>query len=232
MSKLPEHIAVIMDGNGRWARRRNQPRIMGHRKGVEIANVISQACAERGIKALTLYTFSSENWNRPENEVKALMGLLEQAISNYSRMLSEYGIRFKAIGRIGDLGASLEKAIKRVEQETSGNTGMVLSLALNYGGRQEICDAVSSIYEADRSGELRVSSITPELLSGYMYTSGLPDPDLIVRTSGEQRLSNFLLWQSAYSELYFTETLWPDFDVKELDKALEEYGRRDRRFGE
>lgn len=230
MEKTPEHIAIIMDGNGRWARKRNLPRIMGHKEGVKAADAIVAACAKRGIKALTLYTFSTENWKRPEEEVSALMDMLEKNLKEQSAKLMENNIRFNVIGRRDRFRPSLKSEIERAMLESSKNTGMVLTLALNYGGRQEILDAAKALFEgAGRGREL--AEISEKDFESFLYTKGLPELDLMIRTSGEMRISNFLLWQAAYSEIYVTDTLWPDFDDKELDRALEEYSRRERRYG-
>ncbi len=231
MRKLPEHIAIVMDGNGRWARKRNLPRIMGHRSGAKTVDAITASCARLGIKALTLYTFSSENWKRPEKEVSALMDLFDRALRENAAKLKENNIRFNVIGRSDGLRPSLSAALRRVMEETSGNSGMILTLALNYGGRQEILDAAKAVCEKHSASGADMSSLAEEEFEKFLYTGGLPDPDLVIRTSGETRLSNFLLWQSAYSEFYVTDTLWPDFNTAELEKALEEYGKRDRRFG-
>ena len=231
MSGLPQHIAIIMDGNGRWAKKRGLPRIMGHRKGVEAVDIITEACARLDIKALTLYTFSLENWKRPQKEVDALMGLLEKTLKEKVKKIKDNNIRFNAIGRLDDLPDPLKNTIKNIMEETSANSGMVLTLALSYGGRQEILDAVKSVCRKS-SGGADISSWEEKDSERFLYTEGLPDPDLVIRTSGEMRLSNFLLWQSAYAEFYVTDTLWPDFNVPELEKALEEYKKRERRFGE
>jgi len=228
---LPQHIGIIMDGNGRWAKKKNLPRVMGHRSGMKAVSRITEACAERGIKALTLYTFSVENWKRPGEEVDALMSMLEEALRENTDKMKKNNLRFNAIGRLDALPPRLRKLIKDTVKETAGNTGMVLTLALNYGGRQEIIDAVKGISAKAKKEGLDISSLDEKDLEGFLYTEGLPELDLVIRTSGEMRLSNFLLWQSAYSEFYVTDTLWPDFDVSGLEKALEEYEKRERRFG-
>lgn len=231
MGKLPQHIAIIMDGNGRWAKKRNLPKIMGHRSGVKAVSVITEACARLDIKALTLYTFSTENWKRSKEEVNALMGLLKQALKENRKKIKENNVRFNAIGRIDELPGALKNAIKDLVDETSSNSGMILTLALNYGGRQEILDAVKAVCAKREKSSGDISSLKEEDFEKFLYSGGLPDPDLVIRTSGEMRLSNFLLWQSAYSEFYTTETLWPDFGAAELEKALKEYAERERRFG-
>jgi undecaprenyl diphosphate synthase len=223
---LPQHIAIIMDGNGRWAKKKGLSKIMGHRSGAKTADAITEACVRLGIKALTLYTFSSENWKRPKKEVEALMGLIERTLGQNNEKIVKNNIRFNVIGRLEELSPSLRGLIKDMMDGSASNTGMILTLALNYGGRQEILDAVKKAYVED------VASWEEKDFEKFLYTKDIPDPDLIIRTSGEMRLSNFLLWQSAYSEIYVTETLWPDFNASELEKALEEYEKRERRFGE
>ena len=230
--KYPEHIAIIMDGNGRWAKKKNLPRILGHRAGVKTANSIIEACTRKGIKALTLYTFSVENWNRPKKEVDALMNLLGRMLKENSKKMKENNIRFNVIGQIDGLPDSLSAVIKDTMSETSSNEGMILTLALNYSGRVEILDAVKRILADGKNNVESVSSWTEKEFEKFLYTNNLPEVDLIIRTSGEMRISNFLLWQSAYAEFYVTDILWPDFKVDDLDKALEEYQNRDRRFGE
>ncbi|MBD3425686.1 MAG: isoprenyl transferase [Candidatus Omnitrophica bacterium] len=229
---LPRHIAIIMDGNGRWARRKGLNRIMGHRSGAKTADKITEACARRGIEALTLYTFSTENWKRPKKEVDALMGLIERTLSENEKKIKSNNIRFNVIGRIDELVPSLRERIRRMMADSSSNSGMVLTLALNYGSRQEILEAAKKACEKSAEKGIGQDVFSEEYFSGLLYTSDLPDPDFVIRTSGEMRLSNFLLWQTAYAEIYVTDTLWPDFSADELDKALEDYQRRDRRFGE
>ncbi len=222
---VPRHIAIIMDGNGRWAKKRGLSRIFGHRAGVKAAEEIIAAADDAGIEVLTLYAFSTENWNRPASEVTALFSILKYFIRKNLKLLLKNNIRMKAIGDISGLPSGVVKEIALAVEKTSGNTGMVLSVALNYGGRNEIIRAVNL---ALSEGKKKLDGPSFE---GYLYTAGLPDPDLVIRTSGEYRISNFLLWQSAYSELYITETLWPDFGKKEFLKALAEYKKRERRFG-
>lgn len=225
--KMPVHVGIIMDGNGRWAEMRGLPRVEGHRKGAERAKEIIRASQRLGIKFLTLYAFSLENWQRPVDEVSMLMKLLEIYLRKELNELLELGIRFKAIGEITRLPGNIQTLIKDTESRTSGSSGMTLTAALSYGGRNEIIRAVK---KAISSGA-KTESITEEYFSGLLDTAGLPPPDLIVRTSGERRISNFLLWQSAYSELYFTDTLWPDFTEDELLQAIRDYRMRERRFG-
>ncbi len=228
---LPNHIAIIMDGNGRWARMRGFPRIVGHREGIKAVRDTVTACREIGIKVLTLYAFSAENWRRPEIEVKALMMFLEEYLQRELKTLMENDIRFMTIGQIYKLPSSVQRWIHKVERETHHNKSMILTLALSYGGRTEIVDAIKAIGKDIEAGKIRPDEIDADLFSTYLYTRSLPDPDLIIRTSGETRISNFLLWQLAYAELYFTKTLWPDFRRRDLFLALIDYQHRTRRFG-
>jgi undecaprenyl diphosphate synthase len=230
MERIPQHIAVIMDGNGRWARKRNLPRIMGHYAGVKTADQTIESCARLGIKVLTLYTFSTENWKRPAEEVSALMELLEKNLGEKAPKLKDNNVRFNVIGRLDKFSPGLKDSIKKIIDDTSANTGLTLNLALNYGARQEILDAAKA-FSAACAGGLDASKCTEDDFEGFLYTKDLPGVDLVIRTSGEMRVSNFLLWQIAYAELYVTDTLWPDFNEAELKKALEEYDRRERRFG-
>ncbi|MBI5048711.1 MAG: isoprenyl transferase [Deltaproteobacteria bacterium] len=229
--KLPQHIAIIMDGNGRWANKRFLGRINGHRKGIEVVKDTVEFCREIGIGYLTLYTFSKENWNRPQTEVGALMELLEQHLRSELIKLVRNDIRFRAIGNIGELPAKVQKIIKEVEDKTMNNTGMILNLALSYGGRAEIVEAVKRIVMEVRQDKIGVADITEEVFAKYLYTAGDPDPDLLIRTSGEFRISNFLLWQMAYTEIYVTDVLWPDFSRQHLIEALIDFQNRERRFG-
>lgn len=228
---LPRHIAVIMDGNGRWAALRGLPRIAGHQEGAKSVREIITLCGELGIGALTIYAFSQENWKRPVPEINALMMLLEQYLQSEMDALVEKGVRFRAIGRVGSLPPSARKWVKKVEEETAHNERLILTVALSYGGRSEIVDAVRRLAEDCKNGLIQPEAIDEPLLEGYLSTQGLPDPDLLIRTSGEARISNFLLWQMAYTEMYFTPTLWPDFRRREALLALLEYQRRERRFG-
>jgi undecaprenyl diphosphate synthase len=228
---LPDHIAIIMDGNGRWAGKRNLPRTAGHEAGVEAVRDVVKASAEIGIKYLTLYTFSVENWKRPREEVAALMRLLTKTTRREIDELNRNNVRLITTGRIDELSISRRKVLAVAVRKTKKNTGLVLNLALNYGGRTEIIDAVRSIALAVRSGDILPSEINEALFSNYLYTAGLPDPDLLVRTSGEKRISNFLLWQTSYTEMYITDVLWPDFGRRELFEAIIEYQKRERRFG-
>jgi undecaprenyl diphosphate synthase len=222
---IPKHIAIIMDGNGRWAKQRHMPRVFGHRAGIASVRDVVRACGEIGVKVLTLYAFSAENWSRPSTEVKALMRLLEEYLERELPELQRNRVQLQAIGRIDALPASAQNWLKRVIHATSTNRGLILNLALNYGGRQEIVDACN---KAIRKGVDRMDEKT---LSEYMYAPGCPDPDLLIRTSGEMRLSNFLLWQLAYTELHITSIPWPEFRRKHLYLAIQDYQQRDRRFG-
>ena len=226
-NNLPKHVAVIMDGNGRWALRRGLPRIAEHKKGVDVVRRVTEQSRHLGISVLTLYAFSDENWGRPKEEVGFLMDLLGTFLKAEIATMKSNGIRFRTIGRTPRLPPSVQTWIEKAASETAGNAGMVLNLALSYGGRGEILEAVSRI----RSETEPAADMTEELFSSYLDTAGLPDPDLIIRTSGEKRISNFLLWQAAYAELHFTDTLWPDFNETDLLTAIVDYQGRQRRFG-
>lgn len=231
LARLPRHIAVIMDGNGRWARRRFLPRTAGHRAGARVVDELVSNCRQLGVRALTLYSFSSENWNRPQFEIEALMMLLdEHLVKEVDRMVRE-NIRFNTIGRIAHLPPLIQEKISDACQRTRNNDGMVLTLALSYGSREEIVEAARKLALRVRDRELEVERIDGDLFATCLETAGLPDPDLLIRTSGELRISNFLLWQTAYTELYFTEVLWPDFHGREFLEAIRSYQRRQRRFG-
>ena len=229
--RVPVHVAIIMDGNGRWAAKRNKPRTFGHEAGVKAVRAVVRAAGELGIRYLTLYTFSSENWQRPRTEVAALMSLLSRTTRNELEELIKNDVKLITIGRINGLSASRQKVLAEAVEKTRNNKGLNLILALNYGGRTEILDAVKAISNAARAGILDPQDIDDELLSNFLYTSGIPDPDLLIRTSGEMRISNFLLWQTSYTELLITDTLWPDFGRKELFEAVAEFQQRERRFG-
>jgi undecaprenyl diphosphate synthase len=230
--RLPAHIAIIMDGNGRWARRRNLPRIAGHKAGVAPVRSAVETCARLNIQALTLYAFSIENWKRPRAEVEALWRLLRLYLRRELPEMMENNIRFGALGRIDALPLPVQREIASTIEATSSNTGLSVNLAINYGGRAELSDAMNAILDDARSnGCLDSLEVTEEMIASRLYTAGLPDPDLLIRTSGEMRISNFLLWQIAYAELYVTETLWPDFGRTDLLRAIFEYQQRDRRFG-
>ena len=226
-ANIPRHVAIIMDGNGRWALRKGLPRIAGHKRGVETVRRVTEECRRIGIGVLTLYAFSDENWGRPKEEVGFLMDLLGTFLKSEIATMKSNDIRFRTIGRIERLPSTARKWIDRAVAETAANGGMVLNLALSYGGRGEILEAVRRLNAAG----VPPQQLTDEIFSSHLDTAGLPDPDLIIRTSGEKRISNFLLWQAAYAELYFTDTLWPDFSEKDLHAALIEYQGRQRRFG-
>ncbi|MDA8083546.1 MAG: isoprenyl transferase [Nitrospiraceae bacterium] len=226
-SGLPSHVGIIMDGNGRWAQLRGLPRIEGHRVGAERAKEVIQTAAEMGIRYLTLYTFSTENWQRPANEVSMLMRLLEIYLRKELEDLKRQNIVYRAIGELTRLPENIQRLIVESERQTASNTGMTLITALSYSGRNEIIRAIKKLMES----QCRSVDLTDLTFDAYLDTAGLPPPDLILRTSGERRLSNFMLWQSAYAELYFSETLWPDFDREEFGRAIRDYQGRERRFG-
>ena len=228
---LPRHVAIIMDGNGRWAAARGMPRIKGHEAGAESVNEIVRDCRERGISALTLYSFSTENWKRPSAEVGALMGLLERYLAAEKKEILDHGIRLNAIGQIDRLPAHVRLPLQLLMKESSRNDAMTLTLALSYGGRREIVDAVQAIAKKVRRRELVPEEIDETTIAAHLYTTNLPDPDLLIRTSGEMRISNFLLWQLAYTEIYVTDVLWPDFRKPQLQEALDAYAKRERRYG-
>jgi undecaprenyl diphosphate synthase len=229
--KLPCHLAVIMDGNGRWAKERMLRRIVGHQKGVETVRSIVEECSRLGIRYLTLFAFSSENWLRPKTEVRALMALLKRYIKTEISRMMQNNIRFNVIGNRGDLPPDVNLVVDNAIAGTAANTGMTLTLALSYGGRQEIINAAKLLAEEIASGKISPDSVDDAVFDRYLYSAGMPDPDLLIRTSGEMRISNFLLWQLAYTELYFTEVNWPDFDLGELHKSLRDFQARERRFG-
>lgn len=228
---LPRHVAIIMDGNGRWAKNRGLNRIMGHRKGVQTVKTIVRAAREIGVPYLTLYAFSEENWRRPKTEIRSLMLLLKRFLKKELDEMLENGIRLNHIGRIEKLPPDVGEAILETERKTTSNRNMVLTLALSYGGRQEILDALRRMGKDIRSGALDPEALDESRFSDYLTTADMPDPDLLIRTSGEYRISNFLLWQIAYTELYFTPTLWPDFGEADFLMAIDAYRKRERRFG-
>jgi len=230
-SGWPDHVAIIMDGNGRWARRRFLPRLEGHRQGAKAVRKAVEFCRREGIHFLTLYAFSTENWQRPSTEVSGLMRLLSQFLDSELEDLHKNDIRFRTIGDVNRLPESLRRKIETGIDKTRGNTALLLSVALSYGGRQDIVNAAVQISRAVKAGALDESAITERLFASFLHTHGAPDPDLLIRTGGEMRISNFLLWQCAYAELYFTPTLWPDFGDDDFIEALEEYQSRQRRFG-
>lgn len=231
LDKLPEHIAIIMDGNGRWAKKRGNQRIFGHKNGIAAVRDTVEAAAELGIKYLTLYAFSTENWSRPKAEVDALMGLLVQSLSSETSTLLKNNVRLNTIGDIDSLPKNVAKELDNVLNITSRNTGLLLTLALSYSSRWEITEAVRKIALKIENGELSSNDINSNVLSNYLATSNMPDPELLIRTSGEYRISNFLLWQIAYAELHFTPTLWPDFRRDDFYKAILDFQSRERRFG-
>jgi undecaprenyl diphosphate synthase len=229
--KLPRHIAIIMDGNGRWAEKRSLNRIAGHRTGIKKAKEVIRSCREIGIEVLTLFAFSTENWKRPQREIKALMALLKRFLRAEGKDLIENNIRLNTIGNIVDLPKDVSQVLQEVMKKTKRNTGMVLNAALSYSGRDEIIQAVKKIIGHVQQGEMTTKQINEEVFSQYLFTSGLPDPDLLIRTSGELRISNFLLWQMAYTEIYVTDILWPDFNKNNLIDAIADYQKRERRYG-
>ncbi len=229
--RLPRHIAIIMDGNGRWAKRRNQPRVFGHRQGAKSVRKVVEATARLGINNLTLYAFSTENWNRPKHEIKTLMKLLVNALKNELGLMMKNNIRLNAIGHTDMMPTNVQQELQEVLDETKENTGLVLTLALSYGARQEILRAVQEISHKVKNNIISVENVDDNIINKHLYTQNLPDVDLLIRTSGEVRISNFLLWQIAYAELYFTDELWPDFNETSLHKAIADYQKRERRFG-
>ena len=231
LEQMPRHIAVIMDGNGRWAQRQGLPRYEGHGQGARTAEMISLRCVDLGIQSVTLYVFSTENWKRPQAEVDALMHLYSAYLVSIRKTLVENNVQFAHLGRMEGLPASVQDALLGTMEATGASTGMVLAMALNYSGRGEIVDAAKSVAEKVRQGQIRPEDIDEDLFAGHLYTKAIPDPDLLIRTADELRVSNFLLWQISYSEFYVTKTLWPDFDQSELEKAMVAYAQRDRRFG-
>ncbi|MEI6289487.1 MAG: isoprenyl transferase [Chloroflexota bacterium] len=224
---VPQHVAIIMDGNGRWAKKRGLPRLAGHKAGTENLRRIIKASVELGIRYLTIYAFSTENWGRPREEVNGLMGIVEDVIEKELNELNEQGVQLRHLGKLDQLSPNLQKKVLTAVEKTKNNTRLVLNIAFNYGGRDEIIRAVQHML----ADQIKPEDVTPELVNTYLYTCDSPDPDLIIRTSGELRISNFLIWQAAYSEWYVTPTFWPDFGPEELKKALDEFANRDRRFG-
>lgn len=230
-AKLPQHVAIIMDGNGRWARKRDLPRVAGHRAGVKSVREIVRACGEIGIKVLTLYAFSVENWKRPRREVDTLMRLLRESLRRELPNLNKNQVRLRAIGRLKELPPKVQEALEKAIKSTEGNEGLILNFAINYGGRSEIVDAVKSLAKDVEKGVCKPDEVSEEIFEKYLYTSHVPDPDLLIRTSGEHRVSNFLLWQVSYSEIWITPVYWPDFRRHHLLGALLDYQERKRRFG-
>lgn len=230
-NKIPQHIAIIMDGNGRWAKEKGLPRVFGHREGVKRVREIISAAHKLGVKVLTLFAFSAENWNRPKKEVDILMRYLNNFLDYEINRLHKSNIRLLVIGRSDPLSRYLQKKIKEAEDKTKDNTGLTVVLALNYGGRQEILDAVKKIVDAVLRSEIKIEDLDEELFSRYFYHASLPDPEFLIRTSGEMRISNFLLWQLSYTELYFSKKYWPDFHDEDFQEAIKDYQKRERRFG-
>jgi len=230
-NNTPQHVAIIMDGNGRWAAARRLPKIAGHRAGARSVEQAIAAAKELGVKILTLYTFSTENWKRPKSEVSALFKILEDYLAREERRLNENNIRFSMVGDRAGLPDAVRAGVERVEKSTAANTALTLNLALNYGGRLEIVHAAREIAKEAAAGGIDPQNIDEAVFAGHLYTAHLPDPDLVIRTSGEYRVSNFLLWQMAYAELYVTKKFWPDFKKADFKKAVMEYQRRERRFG-
>ncbi len=230
-NKVPAHVAIIMDGNGRWARARGLPKIMGHREGIKTVERIVTVSKDIGVKILTLYVFSTENWKRPKKEIGGLMNLLENHLSKFASKLKKKGVRLNAIGDISGLPLGVQKRLKSAIDLTRDNTSFVLNLAINYGSRREILEAAKSISRLSQSGSFDIEKLKEDDFSQYLYTKGMPDPDILIRTSGEMRLSNFLLWQLSYAEIYVTDKLWPDFRKTDFIKAMEAYQARKRKFG-
>jgi undecaprenyl diphosphate synthase len=229
---IPTHIAIVMDGNGRWAKARNLSRIAGHKAGIDVARAIVTACNKLELKYLTLYAFSSENWQRPQEEVNNLMMLLRYYLKNEAQSLHKNNIKVQVIGNLSKLDNDLQELINDLMNLTKNNSGMHLILALSYGSREEITEAARRIAQDYKDEKISLSEINTEQFNNYLYTKGIPDPDLLIRTSGELRISNFLIWQMAYTEFYFTHTLWPDFNKKELTHAIKEFNKRERRYGQ
>lgn len=229
--KIPRHIAIIMDGNGRWARERGFSRIRGHEQGAESVRAVLRACGEMGVEFLTLYAFSTENWKRPKTEIMALMKLLERFLKKETPELMEQNVKLQAIGRLTDLPAACQRELHRSIEKTSSNTGVTLILALSYSSRMEIIDGVKSLLDAVEKGHIDKAMIDVEMFSKHLYTRYYPDPDLLIRTSGEMRISNFLLWQLSYTEMYVTPKMWPEFRKEDLLDAINEYSKRQRRYG-
>lgn len=231
-ANLPRHIAIIMDGNGRWAKQRGLPRFQGHLEGVKRVEEIVESSSRLGIKVLTLFTFSTENWKRPATEVAMLMQTFSSALENKVKRMMDGNVRLSMIGQHEGIPADVHERLQRATELTKKNSGLILNLAFNYGSRLEIIQAIRVLAQKVQDGELQPSAIDDEMLSAHLYTSALPDPDLLIRTSGEQRISNFLLWQLSYTEFYFTQTHWPDFNEEEFKKALAVYQQRERRYGQ
>lgn len=228
---IPRHIAIIMDGNGRWAKQRLQPRFMGHRAGVKAVEAIVKHCAQLGVEVLSLFAFSSENWRRPGKEVSLLMELFSHALNNQVKKLHDNNIKLQIIGDTARFSESLQQQIQQAQQLTKDNTGLILNIAANYGGRWDVTQSVQQLARQVAAGTLDAEAISEELINAHLSTASLPEPDLFIRTGGEQRVSNFLLWQMAYTEFYFTDVLWPEFDAEQLKLAIDSFTQRERRFG-
>lgn len=231
INRVPQHVAIIMDGNGRWAKSKGLDRIYGHREGVDSVDKVMEAASDLGVKFITLYAFSTENWNRPEQEVSALMEILSQALKKYIEKISANNVRLLVVGDKSRLSELTLSNLSEAEQLTSGNTGLTMVLAISYSSRWEIVEAVKKIAAEAKAGSLNVDEIDEKVFSDHLATAGIPDPDLLIRTSGEQRISNFLMWQLSYSELYFTPTSWPEFKKEQFFEAIIDYQKRERRFG-
>ncbi len=231
LTTIPQHIAIIMDGNGRWAKQRHQPRFMGHRAGVKAVENIVKHCANLGVSVLSLFAFSSENWRRPSKEVSLLMELFALSLKQQVKRLHKNNIRLQIIGDISKFSASLQKQIKQAQELTANNSGLTINVAANYGGQWDITQAVRTVASRVQSGQLNAEDITEKMIAAELTTASLSDPDLFIRTGGEQRVSNFMLWQMAYTEFYFSDILWPDFDSAQLDLAIKSFNHRERRFG-
>lgn len=229
--KIPRHIAIVMDGNGRWAKARKRPRFMGHKRGEKVVRQIVRTCGELNVECLSLFAFSSENWKRPEEEVKSLMGLFMMALDREAKSLARNNVRLQIIGNLTQFSEKLQKKIKKVEALTAKSTGLRLIIAANYGGRWDVVESARQLAIEVKAGTIKAESISEETLTNNLATRDFPDPDLFIRTGGEKRISNFLIWQMAYTELYFTDVLWPDFDADELKKAIKDFSSRQRRFG-
>lgn len=228
---IPRHIAIVMDGNGRWAKARKRPRFMGHKRGEKVVRQIVRTCGELNVECLSLFAFSSENWKRPEEEVKSLMGLFMMALDREAKSLARNNVRLQIIGNLTQFSEKLQKKIKKVEALTAKSTGLRLIIAANYGGRWDVVESARQLAIEVKAGTIKAESISEETLTNNLATRDFPDPDLFIRTGGEKRISNFLIWQMAYTELYFTDVLWPDFDADELKKAIKDFSSRQRRFG-
>jgi len=228
---IPKHIAIIMDGNGRWAKKRLQPRFMGHRAGVKTVEGIVKCCAELGVEVLSLFAFSSENWRRPGKEVSLLMELFSHALNNQVKKLHDNNIKLQVIGDLSRFSESLQQQIEQAQSLTQANTGLIVNIAANYGGRWDITQSVRQLADQVAAGKLRPEAISEQMINDHLTTATIAEPDLFIRTGGEQRVSNFLLWQMAYTEFYFTDTLWPEFDANALNQAIASFSQRERRFG-